>query len=187
MTIEETPMTGNAAEQQQDEPQSATAPKKAKLNVLDGGAIRYIAPVEKGSIEELYFNKPVRIHVREFGAVMGIVAMIVAGSKGWHNAAASITFSWAAVGVCFYFFCSFFPKAARPLWSGWMKLAHYLGLVMTTVITSLLWVCLFIPTSLVLRVLGKRVMDLRYKADVESYWEDRKPEKHDFKLLEKQF
>ena len=140
-----------------------------------------------GTLDELYFNKPIRTHVREFGAVMALVCSIIAIFKSYHFSPLWVPTSWMIGGLAFYASCISFPAQFRPLWQAWMKFAHYLGLVMSVVILAVLWILLFIPISTVLKTLGKRVMDLRFHADVQSYWEDRAPEKHSFKLLERQF
>ena len=81
----------------------------------------------------------------------------------------------------------FAPAVLLPVWSGWMAFATQLGHVMTFVIVSILWFLVAIPVGMLLKIIGKKVMDLSYNAPVDSYWEERSEKYHDFKLLERQF
>jgi general stress protein CsbA len=81
----------------------------------------------------------------------------------------------------------FFPRVLVPLWRAWMKLAHYMGLVMTFVILSVAWTIGFVPMAYLLKILRIKSMDLRYGANTDSYWEKRDTKYDDFKRLELQY
>jgi general stress protein CsbA len=81
----------------------------------------------------------------------------------------------------------FFPRALLPVWRGWMKLAHYVSIVMTFVILAAAWTIGFVPMAYLLKVLRIKAIDLSYKAKVTSYWETRDPKYDDFKRLELQY
>jgi hypothetical protein len=62
------------------------------------------------------------------------------------------------------------PTLLRPVERLWMKLAHVLGIVMTFVILTLTFYLVLTPLGLLLRLLGKRPLDLPFEPDRSSYW-----------------
>jgi hypothetical protein len=79
------------------------------------------------------------------------------------------------------------PRVLLPVWRGWMKFAHYLSIVMTTVLLTLTWCIGFLPMAMLLKLIGIRRVNLSYKDGSESYWEKRDPKYDDFKRLELQY
>ena len=136
-------------------------------------------------LDQLYYGRPKRIHVSEFGAIIAIILFIIAGFKAYGGNALSAS-SWILVGIVIAETGYRLPAVLYPIWKGWMKFAHVLGAIMTFLILTVGWFLLVIPTALALRVFRIKVMDLRFNADVESYWEPRADKLHDFKLLERQ-
>jgi len=122
-------------------------------------------------LDELSYGKPLRQHLREFGAVMALVACVIAYFQvekhylGVINGAVIVT-----VGMFVYGLGVVAPALLKPAWHGWMKLAHYLGLVMTMVILTTMWVAVVIPVSLAVKILRVKIMDMRFRAPVNTYW-----------------
>jgi hypothetical protein len=79
------------------------------------------------------------------------------------------------------------PRLMLPVWRVWMKLAEALGLIMTHILLTGIWIILMIPVALLLKIVGIKVMDRTFRAKVDSYWEKRNPKQNDFKLLTRQF
>jgi hypothetical protein len=94
---------------------------------------------------------------------------------------------WFALGTATALLGYLVPSALLPLWRGWMKLAHYLSIVMTTVILGLAWMIGFIPMAYIMKLCRVKSMDLSYKADVPTYWATRDSKYDDFKRLEQQY
>lgn len=138
-------------------------------------------------LDEVWVRKPIRRHVAEFSCVIALVLLIIAGFGLYKG--------HAVVNACALTFTSLVllalgykaPAVLHPVWTAWMKLATGLGVVMTTLILSLGWALLMIPFGVVMRMVGKRVMDLGYATGQASYWETRDSKLDDFKLLERQF
>jgi len=139
------------------------------------------------TLDERWMGKTIRQHVREFGAVFGTVFLIVCAVKMYGRAPVATCASWAAAGLLSAALGYCAPQVLVPLWRAWMKLAHYLGLVMTFVILSIAWTIGFVPMAYLLKILRIKSIDLRYKANVESYWETRDAKYDDFKRLELQY
>ena len=141
----------------------------------------------KDPLDETWFNKPIRQHVREFGALFGAIGFFVTAVKLYQGRDASSYAAWLAVAVTFSALGFLAPRLLLPVWRGWMKLAHYLSIVMTTVILSLAWCIGFLPVAAMLKVLRIKPMDLSYRSSATTYWETRDPKYDDFKRLELQY
>jgi len=61
------------------------------------------------------------------------------------------------------------PRLLAPVEWAWMKLAHYLGLVMTFVLVTLTFFLIITPVGLLMR-LRKDTMNLKFKRKSDSYW-----------------
>jgi hypothetical protein len=141
----------------------------------------------KDPLNETWFDKPVRQHVREFGALFGAIGFFVTAVKLYQGRDASSYAAWLTAAVVFSALGFFAPRLLLPVWRGWMKLAHYLSIVMTTVILSLAWCIGFLPVAGMLKVLRIKPMDLSYRSSATTYWETRDPKYDDFKRLELQY
>jgi hypothetical protein len=141
----------------------------------------------KNPLDDVWFGKPIRQHVREFGAVFGTIFMGICAVKLYKGQALNSCAVWFALGAVTALLGYLVPSALLPLWRGWMKLAHYLSIVMTTVILGLAWMIGFIPMAFLMKVFRVKSMDLSYKADVSTYWATRDSKYDDFKRLEQQY
>ncbi|MEI6437671.1 MAG: SxtJ family membrane protein [Candidatus Omnitrophota bacterium] len=66
-------------------------------------------------------------------------------------------------------------QALRPGYKGWMKVAHVIGGVVTTAILTVVFVVLFVPIGLFLRLVGKDHLERGLDRSAASYWH-RRPE-----------
>lgn len=60
--------------------------------------------------------------------------------------------------------------ALRPAYKGWMKAAHAIGSVVTTLVLVLVFVICFVPVGVVLKIIGKDHLDRRWDRAASSYW-----------------
>lgn len=137
-------------------------------------------------LDRQWMGRSNRIHLREFGIVFGIFFIILCGWSVWKHGdfqAALIRIYIAAGFVFFGYAC---PIALWPLWKAWMAFGHVLGMVMNAVILSIVWTLLLLPFAILLRIIGKKVMDTTFRTAAPSYYEDR-PAQTDFSLLKRQF
>jgi hypothetical protein len=132
-------------------------------------------------------GKPVRQHIKEFGQIFGTLFFAIAAYKAYNGRPTEILLVWSTLAVVFGVLGYRAPHLLHPLWKGWMKLAHYLSIVMTFVILSLAWTIGFMPMAFILRVLRIKRIDTSYRTGVATYWEPRDPKHDDFKRLENQF
>jgi hypothetical protein len=139
------------------------------------------------SLDALYFGRSVRQHVREFAAVFSFLALVIVAVRAWDGKPlfGCLVISMASVGL--YALGRTRPALLVPFWRGWMWIGEMLHLVLTPLILFLMWWVLVVPIGTLLRLCRIKVLDLRFRVPVDSYWVDRKPEKNEFRLLERQF
>lgn len=73
-----------------------------------------------------------------------------------------------------------------PIYDAWMRFARALSWVNTRIVLGVLWILVFTPYSVVLRLLGKDPMRRRF-ADGESYWRDAEHENSTLDQFERQY
>jgi hypothetical protein len=146
-----------------------------------------IAPQTVSFLDTVWEGKQVRRHIAEFGYLFATISAGLAAYRLWHGAPMGATFPLWSASIALIAAGRYAPTVLWPLWKGWMTFAKLLSLIMTPVILAVLWFMVLAPTALALRMIGKRVMDLSFKAPVDSYWIDRPESKHNFKRLERMF
>ena len=66
----------------------------------------------------------------------------------------------------------------KTLWKGWLKVAHAIGVVNSTLLLILCYVVLFGVARVIAGLTAKDLLDARMQKDRTSYWKERK----DFRL-----
>ena len=138
-------------------------------------------------LDTIWMGKPVRRHVQEFGAIFATLFLIIASVKAYRFAPVSAYGSWTAAALLIAATGYLTPSLLHPLWKGWMKFAHYLSIVMTFVLLSLVWCIGFLPMAGIVRLCGIRVIDKSYGTKTGTYWVKRDPKYDDFKRLKQQY
>src|SRR5690606_35879947 len=107
-------------------------------------------------LDEIQHGKTVRLHIREFACIFAIIILAIGAYRirvygeglpmlvGAYTAAAALLLLGYRL-----------PRVLYPVWDAWMTFAHYLGMVMTVVLLTVLWIVLVIPLAVGLRVSGK--------------------------------
>lgn len=62
------------------------------------------------------------------------------------------------------------PLVLKPIFKGWMLIAKILGIFNTYLILSLIYILIFSPIGLTLRILRKDFLDRIIEKDKLSYW-----------------
>jgi hypothetical protein len=80
--------------------------------------------------------------------------------------------SYVLIGVILFLLSliAFSPLTLHPLFRLWMKVAHTIGRFNTQLLLTLLFIMVFIPTGLVMRLLGKDPMKRKRQSE-GTYWE----------------
>jgi len=67
-----------------------------------------------------------------------------------------------------------FAYQLRPVFVTWLKIAHFLGKVVTTLILTLAYYLVITPAALIKRIFGGRPLPVKPDKNVSSYWVTRK-------------
>ena len=65
------------------------------------------------------------------------------------------------------------PTPLRALYNAWMKFSHVLGVIMSTILLTVLWIVGFGLYAIVLRVMNMFFLLKKQKQD--TYWKDALP------------
>ncbi len=90
----------------------------------------------------------------------------------------------AGIFLILTLFCQSFLKILYTLW---MKLAHTIGGVITTLILSLLFYTIFGLVGVMLRILRKDLLEQKINRQKNSYWLPRPPKAFDKQYYQQQF
>ena len=81
---------------------------------------------------------------------------------------------WSLILAIFSLLVSlFFPTKITAFYKKWVKLGEFIGGCISSVVLIVLYLAIFTPISLVLKLLGKDLLYLRINRDKKSYWLDR--------------
>ncbi len=137
-------------------------------------------------IDEIRDVKSTRSDLRKFALTMAAALAVIGGfllwrQKGYYPYLFCVSILFLLAGLLV-------PSALKPVQKIWMTLAVILGWFMTRLILISLFYLILTPTALLMRLLGKDMLDTRFPAHPgSSYWIARKtqqPQKSDY---EKQF
>jgi hypothetical protein len=82
---------------------------------------------------------------------------------------------WVALGVAFVAIALVRPAVLHPLNLAWAKLSLRLARIVNPVVMGLLFFLAITPVALMLRLLGKDSLRLRFDPAAGSYWLQRQP------------
>jgi hypothetical protein len=125
-------------------------------------------------MDSLWQPNPTVKQLRRFGQTVGAVLLLLGGILFWRHPERHIhNYLWFLGGMLVLAgFC--LPRLLRLPYQLWMALAFVIGSISTRVILSATYLFAFTPVALLLRVLGKDPLDLRWApGSAQSYWRDR--------------
>ncbi|MCK4413178.1 MAG: sxtJ [Candidatus Eisenbacteria sp.] len=109
--------------------------------------------------------------LRRFGLTVGGALVLLAAVLFWREQPLWPVF--AGTGGLLVGLGLLVPTWLAPVERVWMAVARAMGWVMTRVILGLLFCLIFTPAGLILRLLGKDPLGLRFPIDVPTYWQER--------------
>jgi hypothetical protein len=110
---------------------------------------------------------------RNFGLTMAVVAAILGSLPLLRGAAPHWVLLIVAVVFAILGFAA--PGALYPLNYVWFRLGLLLHHVMSPIVIGAVFFLCVTPIGVIMRMLGKDVLSLRRRADLESYWIVRDP------------
>jgi saxitoxin biosynthesis operon SxtJ-like protein len=124
--------------------------------------------------------------LKQFGLVLGGILFVIGFVHFRKENVHVYPWLWS-IGVLSIFLSIFIPKALKPLFVVFTKIAHIIGWVNTRIILTLIYYVVITPIGLVLRLVGKDLLDLKIEKEKESYWIERTKVSATKESLEKQF
>ena len=109
--------------------------------------------------------------LRNFGLIIGGVFCLLYFAGPWvfgHNPS---NWLWWA-GTAFLLPSFLFPPLLRPVYKVWMRIGHVMGLVNSKLILTAVFVLLFTPLGLLLRLFGRDLLRIKRMATSDSNWDE---------------
>jgi hypothetical protein len=66
------------------------------------------------------------------------------------------------------------PLQLKPVFAAWLKIAHFIGRIITTMILALAYYLVITPAALMKRIFGGTPLPIKPDKNVSSYWVTRK-------------
>ncbi len=105
---------------------------------------------------------------RNFGLVFAVVFLIISLYPLWFEKNIHL---WACIiAFIFLFFAIFLPKALFLPNRLWLKLGLFLGNIISPIIMAMIFFLAVTPTGMVMRLLGKDILNQKMKKTNNSYW-----------------
>jgi hypothetical protein len=132
-------------------------------------------------------NKPTtKKDIRTFGIGLAVMlAGFASVSSYWHG---QLRLLWMYVisGVLLPL-ALFVPNLLKPIYKGWMKVAHAIGWFNTRLLLALIYYVVFTPIGVLVRLFGKDLLNVKLEPQTESYWIKREHKEMSQTEYEKQF
>lgn len=126
-------------------------------------------------IEEIKKIKSSKKELKKFGILFCIVLSIWGGIFFWRGK--SYYSYFFIVSVIFLSIGLVFPLLLWPIHKIWMSIAIVWGWFIGKVILVVLFYGVFAPTGLLMRLFGKRFLDLKFDKEAKTYWIKKDKEK----------
>ena len=109
---------------------------------------------------------------RSFGLLFFIVFIVVGLWPVIKGETANIYL--ILISLFFLIFGLINSKILSPLNKAWIKLGEILGLIIAPIIMTLVYFIILTPISLIVRMLGKDLLGLKFLKKQDTYWTKRK-------------
>ena len=78
------------------------------------------------------------------------------------------------ISLIFLILGLFNSKILSPLNKAWIKLGEILGRIIAPVVMAIVYFLILTPISLIVRLIGKDLIGMKFSNDIKSYWVKRK-------------
>lgn len=108
-----------------------------------------------------------------FGYGMGILAAVFAMAGYLKHGAQPVQAVFLICSVIFTSVTALKREALKPGYRGWMKVAHGIGALVTTLVLATVFFAVFTPVAAILRGMGKDYLGRKADRTANSYWHSR--------------
>ena len=123
--------------------------------------------------------------IRDFGITFFVILGLIGGAliyKG-HD----LGYLMIGLGVLFLVAGLWVKGSLKALYKIWMGLAVVIGFFMSRIVLSVLFYVVLTPLGLIMRALGKDLLNRRWEQEAKSYWIRKERRPFDKKRYEKLF
>jgi hypothetical protein len=106
--------------------------------------------------------------IRDFGMVFFVVFALLGGVLLYKGRSSG--YACLALSVVFVVLGTRAPGLLKPIHKVWMTLALLLGFFTSRLILCILYYCVVTPIGVMMRLLGKDLLDQRWNTEASSYW-----------------
>jgi len=107
--------------------------------------------------------------LRKFGLMVGGIFLLL-GFWIYYSSQSFVGIIFLFIGILLFVFGLLFTNSLSGVFKVWMGFAFALGWVMSRVLLSLLYFFVITPIGFIAKMVGKKFLDIDYKAKKESYW-----------------
>ncbi len=118
--------------------------------------------LNKKELEKKKEKRDIRIVFLIFSAIFGVLS--------WRHYPSVLSYGFMGIVIVILPLAAFVPILLRPVFKLWMKIAHAVGWFNTQVLLTIVFILIFIPTGLIMKLLRKDPMKRKIFAE-ETYWE----------------
>jgi hypothetical protein len=123
--------------------------------------------------------------VKKFGLMFALVSAVIGGALAY---AGSPGWLWVVATMLFFLLTGLFAQPVlRPVYRVWMAFARVLAWVNTRVLLGVFFYLALTPMGVLLRLMGKDLLDERIDRKSATYWVKRPPAPFDSKRYERLF
>ena len=116
--------------------------------------------------------KSEKVNNRSFGILFFIVFLII-GFYPMYNSDSPNKF-FLILSLPFLILGILNSKILTPFNRAWIKLGEILGLIIAPLIMALVYFIFLTPISLIVRIFGKDLLNIKFNKKLETYWINRK-------------
>ena len=105
---------------------------------------------------------------RSFGILFFVVFLIISlwPLKNGNN----LNFYFLTASIIFLILGALNSKLLFPLNKAWIKFGEILGLIIAPIVMAIVYFVILTPVSLIVRLLGKDLLGLKFLKEKETYW-----------------
>lgn len=120
-------------------------------------------------------------------AAGAFVLFLLLGAYFYYKEKIEISYIMGGISALFLLIRLIRFSLVKPLYIGWMRFAHILGMVNTRIILFVVFVLTVIPIGILLKIFGKDILDKKLDKSSSTYWVDRPVKEMDVKHYERHF
>jgi hypothetical protein len=123
---------------------------------------------------EKQLGEPTSGQVRQFAV---LCALLLPAIGWWWSASSTVMYALTVVGLTILGTSFVVPKIAAMLFKLVTAITLPIGMVVGEVALLMIFVLVFLPISVVFRILGRNRLQLGFERTQKSYWQTKRPAK----------